>query len=46
MTLIEYDAAMRGYLEAKGVSVAPRVTRDHLHELMARYPDTPTAGTS
>lgn len=40
MTLIEYDAAVRGYLEAKGVKPGSGpMRRTRLEELMALYPD-------
>lgn len=41
MTVIEHDAAWRGYLEAKGVSTEPfGMTRSRLEELKQLYPDT------
>lgn len=46
MTLIEYDAAVRGYLEAKGVKPGSGpMRRSRLEELMALYPDAPSPDT-
>lgn len=41
MTLIEYDAAWRGYAARRGVNVdAPRpMTRRRMAELLTQYPD-------
>lgn len=43
MTLIEYDAAWRGYASRRGVNVdAPRpMTRRRMAELLTQYPDAP-----
>lgn len=41
MTLIEYDAALAGYLESKGVKAGPAgMTRKRIDELKRLYPDT------
>jgi hypothetical protein len=40
MTLIEYDAAWRGYAERHGIKAEPVMTRSRLDELRALYPDT------
>lgn len=39
LTLIEYDAAARGYLESKGVSPDAGMSRRRLDELLALFPD-------
>lgn len=41
-TIIEYDAAVRGYLQSKGIDPSkPRaMTRRRLEELRTLYPDT------
>lgn len=42
LTLIEYDAATRGYLEAKGIDPdGGRMSQRRLDELMAQFPDDP-----
>jgi len=40
MTLIEYDAAYRGYLESRGATAIAKPTRRRLEELKQLYPDT------
>lgn len=42
MTVVEYDAAVRGYLQRNGVDPAapPAMTRSRLEELKRLYPDT------
>lgn len=43
MTLIEYDAAFRGYLESRGIDPDARLaSRADLDDLMRRYPDAPS----
>lgn len=40
MTLLEYDAAWRGYCQANGINPAGRgVSRSRLEQLKAMYPD-------
>lgn len=40
MTLLEYDAAWRGYCQANGIDTSRRgMTRDRLEELKRLYPD-------
>ncbi len=46
MSLLEYDAALRGYLEAKGVKRNPTMRRAELQALMAQFPDTPNPQAS
>lgn len=44
MTLVEYDAAWRGYCERYGIKPEPDgMTRRRLDELKAMFPDAPVA---
>ena len=43
MTLVEYDAAQRGYLEARGIDRRRGMTRSRLDELKTLYPDRPAS---
>lgn len=44
MTLVEYDAAWRGYCERYGIKTEPDgMTRRRLDELKAMFPDTAPA---
>lgn len=40
MSIVEYDAAWRGYAEKHGIKPEPGMTRRRLEELMRQYPDT------
>lgn len=46
MSLVEYDAAQRGYAASRGIDRRRGMGRKRLAELMALYPDTPKADTA